>query len=598
MAKEARIKVPGELEGLLVTESCEDFPEDRYFLTQNQLDIFNDIVANKNVADEMREMGVSYMNSTLLYGPPGTGKSQPLSALVLTPDGYVHMGDIKKGSRVIAANGSVTTVEEIFPQGELDVYEVVFDGGQRVRCSHDHLWKVGSHRRSDGEKVMSLKDILAYEEKYNWDSEHRLAVSTPGRIDFAEKRYIIPPFIMGLVLTGRTIKKGNLRVNITSDAAVKHVKKLDKTLQITGCKGRDRAYVLSGDISGYEKELSRLGLLGVQERERSIPGEYLLGSYEQRMELLRGILASKAEINKGHIRVRVHSFLLADDIATLVRSLSGKSMVSEHERLGRDTVYSATVIFTGKPLLFYDKNLQESTQIYDRPPLRNIIKSIKKVGREKCQCILVKDKEHMYVTNEYIPTHNTHFARWVAHSLDMDLAYVNFAKLVDGVFGNTARNLSKIFKFMQDEECVFLLDEIDCIAVKRGTESAVTGGELSRITITLMQEMDYYRSRQVQAIVMAATNRLDQVDPALLSRFSIKRMIKGLSNQEKYEYITQYLDRLGIPYDPQNINEYVLDTVGKTNRITESDISRCIADWILKGKKKYILNTIMDDIQY
>ena len=48
---------------------------ERYYVTPAQLEIFQAIVDNMSVTKEMRELGMSYMNSTLLYGPPGTGKT-------------------------------------------------------------------------------------------------------------------------------------------------------------------------------------------------------------------------------------------------------------------------------------------------------------------------------------------------------------------------------------------------------------------------------------------------------------------------------------------------------------------------------------------
>ena len=192
-------------------------------------------------------------------------------------------------------------------------------------------------------------------------------------------------------------------------------------------------------------------------------------------------------------------------------------------------------------------------------------------------------------------TGKTNLAKWIAYMLDMDFVYVNFAQLISGVFGDTARNLSKIFRFMADKPAIFMLDELDCIAVKRGTESAATGGELSRITISLMQEMDNYRSKKMNTILLAATNRIDMVDPALRSRFSVERELKRLTNKEKEEYIIQFLDHVGedgIEYDIENIRDYCAKTSIIPTRNVESDIQRCAVQWIKNGKKNFVLNHI------
>lgn len=193
-------------------------------------------------------------------------------------------------------------------------------------------------------------------------------------------------------------------------------------------------------------------------------------------------------------------------------------------------------------------------------------------------------------------TGKTTMVKWIANQLDMDYAYVDFSQLISGgIFGSTARNLKEIFDFMSDKDCIFLLDEIDCIATKRGEEAAATGGELSRITISLMQQMDAYRNAASEVILMGCTNRLDRLDAALLSRFSVKKEVPRLSNDEKYGYITQFLESVGIEYDVENIKDYCATTAIQPNRNIESDIQRCAVQWIKNGKHNYVLNHIKED---
>lgn len=183
-------------------------------------------------------------------------------------------------------------------------------------------------------------------------------------------------------------------------------------------------------------------------------------------------------------------------------------------------------------------------------------------------------------------TGKTTLCRYIAHKLDLDFAYVNFAKLVDGMFGNTARNLDRVFKFMTSIECIFVLDEIDCIATKRGNESAASGGELSRITITLMQELDYFKSHKVDSVIIGCTNVVDTLDPALRSRFAMEKEIRLLSNQEKEGFLVKYLKDVGIPFSMDNIREYCARNSMVTQRKMESDMIRAIATWLLNNKEQ------------
>ncbi|MEU5696894.1 helicase-related protein [Actinosynnema sp. NPDC020468] len=89
----------------------------------------------------------------LLQGEVGSGKAQPLDALVLTPEGFRPMGSLAVGDPVVAADGSVTEVVGVFPQGEREVYRVVLSDGRAVECDLEHLWSV----RVDGEwRVLPL----------------------------------------------------------------------------------------------------------------------------------------------------------------------------------------------------------------------------------------------------------------------------------------------------------------------------------------------------------------------------------------------------------------------------------------------------------
>lgn len=180
-------------------------------------------------------------------------------------------------------------------------------------------------------------------------------------------------------------------------------------------------------------------------------------------------------------------------------------------------------------------------------------------------------------------TGKTTAARYIAYRLGKPLAKINFAQLVGGEFGTTARNISAIFRYIADVDCVFLMDEIDCVGIERGTESAATGGELGRVTITIMQELDYYRDHKLKAILMSATNRLDILDKALRSRFSISHELKPLTNEDTENYVKKFLDDVKVPYDEDNIEDYAAENSALTQRNVEADMVRCIAAWVEDG---------------
>jgi hypothetical protein len=92
-----------------------------------------------------------------------TGKEQPLRSKLKTPTGWLHMGDVRVGSVLLAPDGTSTQVTEVFPQGVKNIYRITFEDGRTAECGEDHLWDVYDQNLSPNTvnwETISLKDIL------------------------------------------------------------------------------------------------------------------------------------------------------------------------------------------------------------------------------------------------------------------------------------------------------------------------------------------------------------------------------------------------------------------------------------------------------
>ncbi len=70
------IELPYDLKGILKMEDVStSFNENRYYLTDREKKIFEQIEMANNTNKKLTEMGIRYLNSTLLYGESGTGKT-------------------------------------------------------------------------------------------------------------------------------------------------------------------------------------------------------------------------------------------------------------------------------------------------------------------------------------------------------------------------------------------------------------------------------------------------------------------------------------------------------------------------------------------
>ena len=180
-------------------------------------------------------------------------------------------------------------------------------------------------------------------------------------------------------------------------------------------------------------------------------------------------------------------------------------------------------------------------------------------------------------------TGKTTFGRYVSHITNLPFCYINFSNLVESYMGNTSKNISKAFSYAIQNPCVLMLDEIDCISIRRSdsNSSGGAGGEMARITISLMQEFD---KLQNNVIVIGATNRIDRIDEALLRRFTLKHEIKRLNIDEREQMVLKFFNDIEIQISDEQISVFINpdDTQsGLMNRMI-----MYLVDYFMKGAEE------------
>lgn len=173
-------------------------------------------------------------------------------------------------------------------------------------------------------------------------------------------------------------------------------------------------------------------------------------------------------------------------------------------------------------------------------------------------------------------TGKTTFGRYIAYKMGIPFAYLNFSRVVDSYLGSTQKNISKVFDHVKQQKCVFMIDEIDAIGMRRRDSKEV--GEMSRIVISLMQNLDTLTS---DVVLLGATNRLDIIDEALLRRFTTKHEVKRLNEQERYEMASKFLDDVDFDYDDDwliGICERDNTQAGLMNELVEALVEKYVED--------------------
>lgn len=126
----------------------------------------------------------------------------------------------------------------------------------------------------------------------------------------------------------------------------------------------------------------------------------------------------------------------------------------------------------------------------------------------------------------------------IANELRMPLYVVRFDAVIGAYLGQTAAHLRELFRFAAENACVLLFDEIDALGKRRGNPLDV--GELDRIVISLMQELELSETR---GIIIATSNLPQNLDPALWRRFDLAVLFPAPKKHQLRAFITRVATR-------------------------------------------------------
>lgn len=307
-------------------------------------------------------------NTKVLPLQTGKGKDQPLDALIKIPNGWKHMGDIKIGDKVIARDGTESEVIGVFPQGLQDVYRVTFHDGRSTECGGGHLWLVYSVGRPVTGKVVTTLDLIKLLDN-TVTTAYNINLITPEDSDDLDIN--ADPYRLGILLSKTYSGKSSKAVAALAD--------------------RDMSLV--------------------------IPEELLYhGSKYQRLAVLQGLFDTNGIVTLDNkIYFSTCNKQLVDDIQYLIWSLGGIATSGIKCNFGFMTVKPGPIIYELFATLKYPSNLfkdpENKRKIIDSKQTANLMKLkislIEPIGKKETQCIAIDHPEHLYVTNDFIATHNT-----------------------------------------------------------------------------------------------------------------------------------------------------------------------------------------------
>lgn len=374
--------------------------------------------------------GLQRSDLFVLAARPSMGKAQPLDATIRTPNGWKAMQDIKIGDSLASIDGADSVVTGVFPQGVKQIYSVTFSDGRTAECCGDHLWKV--HYRSWPEpKILTTEQLIAKLERKRY--QKRLWIDMCDGNFGSDQPLPIAPWVLGILIGEGDLN--SLRFSTASSFVLEQMaQQLDPALKINHAGNYDYRIVQRDGHrrpgkkiwpNPLKEQLKELGLWGTHSYDKFIPSSYKNASRTVRLALLQGLLDADGWAERhGSVRFATASEQLADDVVELARSLgawaSKKSKQTTYTykdecKPGR-TCFVVNIAHPAPATLF---SLPEkagratATRRRRRPTFVSIVPT----RRAPAQCITVSHPSQLYITDNYVVTHNTALVLNLAHNV-------------------------------------------------------------------------------------------------------------------------------------------------------------------------------------
>jgi phosphate starvation-inducible protein PhoH and related proteins len=362
------------------------------------------------------------------------GRAQPLDANVLTPDGFREIGSLRVGDLVVGSDGAPTPVLGIHPQGRRETFVVRAQDGSSTRCCAEHLWFVTTpddRRHGRPGRVLETRAMLGRLRRHHQHRYELPLLSAP--VELPERQVPLDPYALGLLLGGGCLTASTTPSFTTADPELAsaledavpgiEARRKSRVDDVLNRRGGGRGGVIV--VNPLTAALRELGLAGARSGTKSVPPDYLYNTADVRLAVLQGLLDTDGGpvTQRGRscrIQYTTSSARLRDDVIFLVRSLGGVAYSRTRPADGRPpgrshgrAVYhraDSHVLDLRLPSGIEPFRLERKRELYDRfgggRPMR-FVEAIEPAGESDMVCIQVAAADSLYVTDDFLVTHNT-----------------------------------------------------------------------------------------------------------------------------------------------------------------------------------------------
>ena len=343
-------------------------------------------------------------------------KGLPLDTPILTSNGWSTMGELKVGDKVFDKDGNLCDITVKSGIHYNPCCKINFDNAESIIADIDHRWLISfklpkpTKKNPDGykHKVMTTMELKVYLDSLDKRTTYNIPkILNAKPLNTPKSKLPLDPYLLGVWLGD-----GSKDCGVITQAANSHIwdELKSRGYEIGENLNHDpeRSGTDMRTVYGIRGILNYLNLLN----NKHIPEMYLLASYEDRLDLLRGLMDTDGYFHPKRKRyVMTTSFdWQMEGMKQLVSSLGCKVSVFReiHKCNGKEFPGWNINFTTDKFNPFLSRNSEiEDIVIKDNNSFRNI-ESIECVETVPTQCIAVNSPSHTYLcTHSFIVTHNT-----------------------------------------------------------------------------------------------------------------------------------------------------------------------------------------------
>ena len=140
-------------------------------------------------------------------------------------------------------------------------------------------------------------------------------------------------------------------------------------------------------------------------------------------------------------------------------------------------------------------------------------------------------------SNKILLEGKTSYAIALGKELNLPVLNTSSSLMLDSYLGKSEKNVTMLFTRMP-ENCILLFDEFEAMVSSRVSSSESAGRAWNSIVTSFLVNMETIRP---SILFIAATNRTDMMDSAVIRRFNVRIKFSNPSETEKNAYVEQYL---------------------------------------------------------